>query len=76
MKEPLIHSHIEDGLPNDHLLAWEGVSCVVCGVLLHAGNNECMQTWVETGRGAYCLKDFILAAPNPEVLDDQFGLPE
>lgn len=58
MMEPLIHSHITDGLPGDHLLAHEQVVCTGCGVLVHASNNECMQTWIETGRGAYCLKCF------------------
>lgn len=60
--EPLIWSHITDGLPEDHPLAYEAVFCSVGdGELLHASNNECMQTWVETGRGAYCLVHFVEA---------------
>lgn len=57
--EPLIHSHITDGLPDDHPKAWETVWCDGCpGEMLHCENNECMQTWVETGKGDYCLKCF------------------
>jgi hypothetical protein len=46
--EPLIHSHRADGLPIKHELASKDVGCARCGVLVHAFNNECMQTWVET----------------------------
>jgi hypothetical protein len=56
--EPKIHSHIDDVLPDEHPLAFTCVDCVVCGVMVHASNNECMQTWIETGKGAYCLKHF------------------
>lgn len=55
MIEPKIHSHIEDCLDDDHPLAFEQVRCAKCGELVHAGNNECMQTWVETGQGNYCV---------------------
>lgn len=72
MREPVIHSHITDCLPEGHPLAYESVSCIVCGVLVHASNNECMQTWVETGCGSGCLKCF---AEGGEHLDDSFGLP-
>lgn len=71
MNEPLIHSHITDGLPNSHPLAYESVNCAACCESLHAANNECMQTWVESGRGNFCLACF---AVDGEVLDDTSGL--
>jgi len=58
MKEPLIHSHITDGLPSNHKLANEFIYCKICNSMLHADNNECMQTWIESGTGNYCLKCF------------------
>ena len=72
MEEPRIHSHITDVLPGEHALAYEQVQCLDCGRLVHAFNNECMQTWVETGRGAFCLKCF--AATRGGVLDNADGL--
>lgn len=45
--EPKIHSHIEDSLPATHPLAFVQVHCDECDELVHAGNNECMQTWFE-----------------------------
>jgi hypothetical protein len=60
-QEPLIHSEIEDSLPADHPLAHTDVDCLVCHDLLHAENNECMQTWVETGLGGLCLICFVKA---------------
>lgn len=56
--EPRIHSHITDALPSGHPLAFTQVHCQICHVLVHAGNNECMQTWVETGQGDHCLACF------------------
>ena len=53
-REPRIHSHIDDLLPANHPLAHEDVRCDRCNRFLHASNNECMQTWVETGRGNFC----------------------
>jgi len=67
MEEPRIHSHITDALPDDHALAYEMVDCEKCGVMVHASNNECMQTWIETGRGAFCMRCF--AATRGEVLE-------
>lgn len=74
ISEPKIHSHITDVLPDDHRLARESIFCEKCGDMLHAFNNECMQTWVETGRGNFCLKCF--AATRGEVLEDCDGLSE
>ena len=69
-KEPIIHSHITDVLPEDHCLKNDCVSCDECGVMLHASNNECMQTWLETEVGNYCTKCLKLE----EVLDDNYIL--
>lgn len=66
MSEPKIHSHITDELPQNHPLAF---SCIYCdslnclsregSAMLHASNNECMQTWVESGIGNYCIRCFV-----------------
>lgn len=45
--EPLIHSHLDDELPMGHPWAYESVYCDKCKVMVHANNNECMQTWIE-----------------------------
>ena len=74
-KTPKLHSHIEDGLPNGHPLAYECVYCTMCGEMLHAGNNECMQTWVETGRGNFCIPCFA-QIPDVSALDDEYGLAD
>ena len=73
-KDPCIHSHIEDVLPDDHPLAFVTVDCTTCGVTLHHHGNKCMRTWVETGRGNFCVPCFA-AIPDVESLDDDFGLP-
>ena len=72
MKEPHIHSHIEDCLPETHPLACETVLCKNCGAMVHAFNNECMQTWIETGNGEYCLRCFNDIGG--EVLENRYGL--
>jgi hypothetical protein len=59
--EPRIWSHITDVLPDDHPLAWTSVYCTACKDMVHASNNECMTTWVETGKGGYCLACFVAA---------------
>lgn len=56
--EPIIHSGITDCLSSDHPLAFESVRCKQCGELVHASNNECMQTWVECQDGNLCGKCF------------------
>lgn len=71
--EPLIHSHITDVLPDDHPLAHETIFCGGCTEMLHASNNECMQTWVESGAGAHCLRCFTLSIGGP-VLEDGLAL--
>lgn len=74
LNEPRIHSHIVDCLPDEHPKAFEAVYCDGCRSMLHAWNNECMQTWIETGRGNFCIPCFS-ATPDVEALDDDFGLP-
>lgn len=56
--EPLIHSHHTDGLDDDHPHAWECVFCQHCGTMVHAGNNECMTTWLEWGPHVICGRCF------------------
>jgi hypothetical protein len=76
--EPKIHSHIEDCLEEAHPLAFEQVYCdgrktdANHDKILHAANNECMQTWVETGRGNFCWKCFCKMAST--VLPDRLAL--
>lgn len=73
MRDPQIHSHIEDELPTDHEKAFACVLCSSCGEMLHASNNECMQTWVETGKGDFCIPCFSKIA-DVQSLDDEYGL--
>lgn len=58
--EPLIHSHITDSLPDEHPNAILSVYCDKCKEMIHAFNNECMQTWLETEQGNFCTKCFPL----------------
>ncbi len=67
--EPLIHSHITDVLPEGHRLADSNVFCDRCGGILHTWENECMTTWVETGKGNYDLLCFVIAAGGFEAGD-------
>lgn len=66
-QEPQIHSHATDVLPEDHPLAWTTVFCKRCDLMLHAFNNECMSTWVETGRGNYCIRCFVSVADEDPI---------
>lgn len=74
MTEPLIHSNITDVLPEDHLYAYSTLYCRSCLEMVHACNNECMQTWVETGKGPYCLRCF--ADHTDGVVEDEWALPQ
>jgi hypothetical protein len=60
--EPQLHSHVLDRLPDGHPLAFTRVSCDRCDTPLHLQSNSCMRTWVESGRGNFCLRCFVLAA--------------
>ena len=59
-EEPRIHSHLTDELPedykglNDKVEPYKSIDCDCCDVMVHAFNNECMQTWIETETGNYC----------------------
>ena len=57
-KEPLIHSFRTDILPEGHPLAYECVYCKTCDTMVHCSNNECMDTWIESEEGNYCLQCF------------------
>lgn len=71
-REPRIHSHIEDCLIESHPLAEEWVKCKKCADVLHVP-NECMQTWIESGEGNFCISCF--AAENDACcLGDDYGL--
>lgn len=60
--EPLLHTHVVDGLPDGHPLASERVHCDRCEELLHSQRNSCMRTWIETGRGNFCIRCFVVVA--------------
>ena len=56
--EPIIVSEITDGLPKgDPRNIYGNFSCRICNKLVHSC-NEVMDTWVETGKGIYCLQCF------------------
>ena len=75
MKEPIIHSHITYVLSDGHPLADETVNCIRCAEMVHAFNNECMQTWVETGEGNFCFACFVKEVdPARGVLEYRYGL--
>jgi hypothetical protein len=61
-RELKIHSHITDMLSDDHQLAFESVYCTQCGDMVHACNNECMQTWIEWKNKGACLICFAAFA--------------
>jgi hypothetical protein len=60
--EPLVHSHVTGALAPDHRLAHARVYCDRCEALLHLQSNSCLRTWIESGRGNYCVRCFIVAA--------------
>lgn len=71
MSLPTLHTDDEDCLPDGHPLQHEFVNCTGCGELLHAGHNECMQDWLETSGGNFCLP---CLAPNLTVkITSNFG---
>lgn len=78
--EPRIHSHIGDGLPEGHPKAYEHFGCENCEDLVHANNNECMQTWIETGKGDFCMQCWADLLGGSEdlgrfsCLDDEWGI--
>jgi hypothetical protein len=60
--EPQLHTHVLDGLPDTHPLAFRRVMCARCNTPIHLQSNGCMRTWVESGRGNFCLRCFVLVA--------------
>lgn len=54
--EPIVHSHNTDCLDDDHEMLNKNVYCEKCNVIVHAFNNECMQTWIEYKGKALCSK--------------------
>lgn len=74
MREPQIHSHITDSLPNNHPLAEKNIHCNKCNEMVHACNNECMQTWVEAGKGNFCLACFTYLNGDARVLYTELAL--
>jgi hypothetical protein len=85
LREPLLHSHVGDGLPPRHPLAHARVRCDRCEALLHLQSNGCMRTWIESGRGNFCLRCFVVVAgglarddtrlAGVDCLPAAFGLP-
>lgn len=74
MREPLLHSQITDGLPEDHALAQLSVCCVNCDVMVHGIANENMRAWMETGRGAWCLDCFYPAFQHSDIEEEAWAL--
>ena len=72
IQAPKLHSHVEDGLPKKHPLAFVDIYCS-CGAMLHSENNECMQTWIETGEGNYCVGCFA-EIPFVSALSNKYGI--
>jgi hypothetical protein len=61
LREPCIHSRVTDCPPDRHPLACSRVRCDRCQSLVHLASNSCMRTWVESGRGNFCLRYFVPA---------------
>lgn len=73
LREPELHTNITDELPEDHPQAYENIYCTSCSTLVHAGNNENMDSWLETNSGAYCIPCW-LAAYDDDVNYQLLGL--
>jgi hypothetical protein len=84
LTDPWLHTRVTDHLPADHQLATRRISCERCETILHLQNNRCVRTWVESGRGNYCLYCFVVAVgelaptstrlPGAERLPSRFAL--
>lgn len=75
MRDPILHLGIKDRLPDNHPLASQSVYCENCGGSVHAFNNETMDSWVETGKGNFCLDCFYEAYKSDEDCE-AWGLSE
>lgn len=54
MAEPVFH-FFDDCLPETDQRAYDSIYCRDCSELVHAGNNETMTAWFDTGIGEICL---------------------
>ena len=72
--EPRIWSQITDTLPDGHSLAGRTLYCQRCEQMVHASNNENMQTWVETGHGPHCLMCFAVIERAVDLEAEGWGL--
>lgn len=61
--EPVLHSHVTDGLPDDDPRSMEVVACLQCGQMVHCMPNECMTAWADTEDGPMCLDCLRKALP-------------
>ena len=52
--EPVLHTFITDGLPDDDPRAWDSIPCVRCAGTVHSIPNECMDLWADTEAGPMC----------------------
>lgn len=75
-RDPILHTGATDKLPDDHPRAWDRITCDSCGEDLHAFNNECMQIWVETAKGNFCLLDYQREVMQPEYHCENYGFKE
>jgi hypothetical protein len=71
--EPRLHSHVGDGLAADHPLAQMRIYCDRCDSLLHLQTNSCRRTWIESGRGNFCVRCFIVVAGGLAPDDARLG---
>jgi hypothetical protein len=75
--EPILHTDSVDVLPESHPWCELDVYCAKCNEMLHAGNNECMQSWVEY-RGvalcARCAQPFLCELRNFWCFHDDEGI--
>jgi hypothetical protein len=82
---PLTVCDYDACLPKRHSLARKRVRCDRCDSLVHLPSNSCLRTWVESGRGNFCLRCFVFAVggakPDPrsemagvDCLAQSFGI--
>lgn len=57
-RDPVFHSHITDFLPDEDDRAYTSIFCTRCNEMVHAFNNETMQSWFDTGVGPLCWDCF------------------
>lgn len=81
--EPKIHSDINEcgSLTSEHPLFDTTIYCIKCCLQVYDSyHHECDATWVETGKGNFCLKCFYESVLDENLKDntsnaiDSFGL--